>query len=110
MAKKNLATITVAGYLGKEAEGRYTQAGKLVTETSIAVNQWDESVDWWRLTLWGDRWQNVTQYLNKGQQIVITGRPIIQKWNDKEGNERLTPTIEVSELELIGKATEDVPF
>ena len=113
MARKSTAIITVAGNLGKDAEGRYTPAGKLVTETSLPVNQWDESTDWWKLVMWGERWQNLTQYLTKGKKVIVSGRPVIQKWTDSDGNERLTPTIEVTELELMGSNQtegEPVPF
>ena len=102
MAKKDIATITVAGRLGKDCESRYTPAGKMVSSSSVAVNQWDGSTDWWDVVMWGEHWGNLVQWLTKGKQVVVSGRAVIRKWQDSEGRERMTPTIEVSEINLVG--------
>jgi len=43
----------------------------------------------------------VSENLDKGDKIAITGRFTIRSWEDKEGNPRRTPQIYVDDIEFI---------
>lgn len=43
----------------------------------------------------------VSENLDKGDKIAITGRFTIRSWEDKEGNSRRTPQIYVDDIEFI---------
>ena len=43
----------------------------------------------------------VSENLDKGDKIAITGRFTIRSWEDKEGNPRRTPQVYVDDIEFI---------
>lgn len=81
--------VQIAGRLGKDAETRFTTSGQKVTTLTLATNVRkggkDETV-WWRVTIWGERYDKMLPYLKKGTALIVVGemnKPEI--WNDKEG-------------------------
>ena len=86
--------IQIAGHLGADPESRFTPSGQKVTTLRVAVNikrQNKEKTVWWRVTIWGDRFDKKLQYLKKGSAVFIWGEmgaPEI--YNDKEGNPQIS--------------------
>ncbi|MDP1835680.1 MAG: single-stranded DNA-binding protein [Chlamydiales bacterium] len=68
--------VEIAGHLGADVETRVTPDGQKVSTLRMATNVRrggrDETV-WWRVTLWGDRWDKMLQYLTKGTGLIIIG-------------------------------------
>ena len=82
--------IQIAGHLGTDPEVRYTPSGQKVTNirvaTTIRRNNKEKTV-WWKVTMWGDRFDKRLAYLKKGSAVIVWGEmgmPDI--YNDKEGN------------------------
>lgn len=81
--------ITIAGRLAADAETRVTPSGLKVTNFRMAVNVrkgGKEETMWWRVTVWGDRYDKMMPYFKKGAALVVVGemsKPEI--WTDKEG-------------------------
>ena len=102
-----MRNISVTGRLGSDPELRYTQKGTAVTSVNIAVNRERKDndgnypTDWWRLRLWGKNAENFANLTHKGSRVGITGRPEINTWQDKNGNERQTPQIQVDNFDLL---------
>jgi single-strand DNA-binding protein len=93
------------GNLGKDAETRYTPAGKAVVQFSVAVKSGygeNASTTWARCSLWGDRGTAVEQYLIKGQLVGITGEVQLKEFTNKEGNKQSSLEVRVNELTLLG--------
>ena len=93
------------GNLGKDAETRYTPAGKAVVQFSVAVKSGygeNASTTWARCTLWGDRGTAVAQYLTKGQLVGITGEAELKEFVNKEGNKQSSLEVRVNDLTLLG--------
>lgn len=75
-------TIIIAGNVGREPEMRYTPTGQAVTTFSVAVNRMysdskGEKVKetiWFRITAWGKLAETCSQYVQKGNQVLIEGR------------------------------------
>ena len=66
--------VEVIGNLGKDPETRYTPTGKKVTTLTIASNtkkQGKEETTWWRVTIWGDTFDNLLPHLKKGSLILV---------------------------------------
>ncbi len=81
--------VEVAGHLGRDPETRFTPSGQKVTSLTLATNirkaGKDETV-WWRVTIWGERFDKMLPYFKKGSALIIVGemgKPNI--WTDKEG-------------------------
>ncbi len=82
--------IQIAGHLGSDPETRYTPNNLKVTTFRVATNikrgQKEKTV-WWRVTIWGDRFDKKLQYLKKGSAVQVVGEMGIPEiYTDKSGN------------------------
>lgn len=81
--------VEIAGRLGRDPETRVTPSGIKVTNLNIATNvrkAGKEETVWWRVTIWGDRFDKLLPHLKKGSALIVIGemgKPEI--WTDKEG-------------------------
>lgn len=86
--------VQIAGRLGKDAETRFTPSGQKVTTMTIATNVrkgGKEETVWWRVTIWGDRFDKLMPYFKKGTGLIVVGemgKPEI--WTDKEGRPQVS--------------------
>jgi single-strand DNA-binding protein len=82
--------IQIAGHLGSDPEVRYTPSGLKVTSCRVATNirrSNKEKTVWWKVTLWGDRFDKKLSYLKKGSAVIVWGEMGIPDiYTDKEGN------------------------
>lgn len=73
--------ITLIGNLGGDPEMRYTPSGAAVATFSLAVNkswtgqdgQKQDKTTWFRVTTWRKQAEIVSQYLTKGQRVLVVG-------------------------------------
>jgi single-strand DNA-binding protein len=91
---KQMIIIEIAGHLGADPEARFTPGGQKVTSLRVATNTRksgkDETV-WWRVTIWGERFDKMMPYLKKGSAIIVIGemgKPEI--YTDKEGRPQVS--------------------
>ncbi len=98
--------IQIIGNLGKDPETRYTPSGQKVTNLVIASNSkrgGKEETTWWRVTLWGDKFDKMLSYLKKGSFVMCIGemhRPEI--FTNREGQSQVS-------LEMTAEALRFVP-
>jgi single-strand DNA-binding protein len=89
-----MIVVQIAGRLGKDAETRFTTSGLKVTTLTLATNirKGKEDVTvWWRVTIWGDRYDKMAPYFKKGTALIVIGdmhKPEI--WTDKEGRPQVS--------------------
>lgn len=86
--------IQIMGHLGADPETRFTPSGQKVTNMRVAVTVRkggkDETV-WYRITIWGDRFDKMMPYFKKGSAIIVVGelsKPEI--YNDREGRPQVS--------------------
>lgn len=111
----SLNKVLLIGYLGKDAELRYTPAGAAVATFSLATTEtWtdkagqrQERTEWHRCVLWGKAAESLGEYLAKGKQIYVEGRIQTRKWEDKDGNPRYTTEVRVDRVVLLGGGSRD---
>lgn len=80
-----MQTITITGYLSRDAEQRETQSGQSVTTLNVPVKQgWGdkEQTNWFRASVWGKRADFAAKF-RKGEFVVITGELTIGEYNGK---------------------------
>lgn len=108
--------LIIIGYLGRDAELRYTPDGRQICQFSVAATRkWKskegeahERTNWYRCMLWGKRGEALTPYLAKGTRVSIIGRlngdehggPRL--WQAEDGSARASYEVMVEELELLG--------
>lgn len=82
--------IQIAGHLGQDPEVRYTPSGQKVTTIRVATNikrSNKEKTVWWRVTMWGERFDKKLAYLKKGSAVIVWGEMGIPDiYQDREGN------------------------
>ena len=103
-------SITVAGQLGKDAEIRYLPNGDAVAGFSVADSQGkDKDTIWRACSIFGKRAESLSQYLTKGQSVTVTGNVTQRKYTDKNGQERVSMDVRVSDVALQGGKRESAP-
>lgn len=82
--------IQIAGHLGQDPEVRFTPSGQKVTSIRVATNIRrgnKEKTIWWKVTMWGDRFDKKLSYLKKGSPVVAWGEMGIPDiYQDRDGN------------------------
>ncbi len=101
--------VEIAGYLGADPEERFTTTGKRVITLRVAtrVRQGgrDETV-WWRVSIWGDRFDKLLSYLKKGSSIIIIGdmgKPEVYVAKDGSTQISLNLTAEIIKFSPFGR-------
>jgi len=106
--------ITIVGYLGRDPELRYTAQGTAVCKMSIATTEkrknvaglTEEHTTWFRVTAWGRQAELSNEYLTKGRQVYIEGRLRLEEYTDREGNLRVSPEVNATDVQFIGQRTD----
>lgn len=94
--------IILMGRLGADPESRVTPNGKKVVNLRLAVSSRrgdKEETVWYRLTIWGDRFDKMITYLKKGSALVVTGelaKPEV--YIDREGKSQVSLDVTVESL------------
>lgn len=88
------------GRVGRNAQVRYTPAGKAVAGWSLAVDDgWGQNKQtvWLDCSLWGDRAEKLAPFITKGAQIGVTG-----SIGTREHDGKTYVTLRVHDVTLIG--------
>lgn len=75
-------TIIIVGNVGRDPEMRYTPTGQAATSFSVATSrnytgqngQQVKETIWFRVTAWGKLAETCSQYLKKGNKVLVEGR------------------------------------
>ena len=88
----------LSGNLTKDFELRFTQTGRPVASSSVAVNErvqnpktgeWEDTdPEFHNITVWGEQAERATECFNKGDRIVATGFFQDRTYETKDGEER----------------------
>lgn len=108
----NHESISIIGHIGRDAEVKATRTGKMVCSFSVAVSRRgkdeEDSTNWYRVSMWGDRGEKLAQYLLAGKQVFVMGRPGLSVYTDKQGNAKGTIEIMADDVQLLGRK-DDTP-
>lgn len=85
--------VILIGRLTRKPEMRHTPSGMAVTEMCMAVNRRIGKDDKQEATYidvkaWGKTAEFCERYFDKGSPILIEGRLTLEKWTDKQGQNR----------------------
>ena len=97
------------GNLTRDPELKYLPSGEAVANCSIACNErWkskdgtpQEKVEFINLTFYRRLAEIAGEYLTKGSMIYVEGKLSTRKWQDKEGKDRYTTEIIVSDMQML---------
>ena len=91
-----MSTATTEGNLTRDPELRYTPSGKPVVTLGIAENRRftdnsgaeKEITNFYDVEAWGSLAENISESLNKGDRVVVTGRLKQDTWQNEDGSNR----------------------
>jgi single-strand DNA-binding protein len=101
------SNVTIVGNLTRDPELRYTPSGAAVTNFGVAVNrrwqnrenqQWEESTSFFNVTCWRDLAQNVSESLEKGARVLVSGRLEQRSWQTQDGERRSVVEVVADEV------------
>ncbi len=103
----SLVTASIVGSVVRNPERMEFTSGKAKTTLLIAIkdtsrpktNEPMES-DFYRIEAWGRLGEIAHQYVTKGSHIGACGRLVLEKWQDRNGRDRVTPTIKADQISL----------
>ena len=100
-------TVVLVGRVGRDAEVRYFESGKVKANFSIAVNRWDaktksEVADWFNIDVWDKQAEFAGEYVKKGREVAVDGRISISKWTDQTGEEKERFLVVANDIRLLG--------
>jgi single-strand DNA-binding protein len=82
--------MTVPGRLGADPELRATARGTSVANFRVAVDGYDrekkeKTTTWVRVTMWGDRGEQLAKLLSKGDAVCFMGTGELKSYDGKNG-------------------------
>lgn len=113
---RDVNKCTFTGRLGADPEMRYTAAGKAVTSFRIASNHSfttsdgtrNDTAEWVACVAWDKLAELANTYLHKGARVYVEGRMQTRKWQDKDGNDRYSTEIILTDLVFLETQRRDV--
>ena len=109
MSGKSLTIVTSA--IAKDAELRFTPAGKSVCSFSLPVDiGWGDNkkTAWYKCALFGERAEKLAAYLIKGMLVCVTGELTADEtggprvWTTQDGKYRASYELNIGDITLLG--------
>ena len=101
----SINVCTFSGRLGRDSEVKYIPSGTAVLEFSLAVDTGfgDKKTSFWlKCSMFGDRGQKLSQYLLKGQQVIVSGEFSPREYQSGDGTTKVSLELRVNAVELVG--------
>jgi len=101
--------VMITGALGKDAEFKTTKNGDEVLSFPVGVSQgWgdNKTTNWYRCSVWGERAQNLHQYLVKGTKVAVEGSLTIGEY---EGKAQFNVAVDPDSLEFFSSQGGQAP-
>jgi len=101
----------IIGRLTRDPESRTIPSGQRVTSIAVATNRTfkdkdgnrQEQVEFHNIVIWGKLAEIASQYLVKGQEVMIEGRIQTRSWDGQDGAKKYRTEIVAESLQLGSK-------
>lgn len=97
--------LHLCGFLGADPEERHTPNGQKLWELRVATRAYkggQEETIWWRLTVWGDQFDNIIRHFKKGKPIyAIAEMSKLGTYSDKSGQTQVSYEATVRSLHFL---------
>jgi single-strand DNA-binding protein len=98
--------VMLVGNLTDDPELKYTPNGAAVANFRLAVTPRVKDGDTWRdgdtsffrVNVWRDQAEHVTETLQKGNRAIVVGRLRTRSWETPEGEKRSVTEVEADEI------------
>lgn len=107
-----MTTVIILGHLGVDPEVRMTPNGQKLTTLRVAQNIYQngkEETIWWRLTVWGDDFKGMMEWLKKGSYVHVVAemRTKPEIYTDKAGVQQVSLSATVVSLKFANSGRSD---
>jgi single-strand DNA-binding protein len=118
MSNGTVNKVILIGNLGADPEVRFMPNGEAVANLSVATTEsWKdkntgqpvERTEWNRVVLYRRQAEVAGEYLKKGAKVYIEGRLQTRQW-EKDGVKHYTTEVIASDMQMLGRSGEAVPF
>lgn len=103
--------VIITGNLTRDPELNRSQSGMAILKMGVAVNdrrknsttgEWEDSVNFVDVTMFGTRAESVSRFLSKGKQVGIEGKLRWHQWESAAGEKRSKLEVIADDIELFG--------
>jgi single-strand DNA-binding protein len=107
--------VILMGRTGSDPEVKQvgdSQVAKFSLATSESYKKNGEKITdttWHNIVLWGKQCDILKQYVHKGDQLLLEGKIVIRKYDDKQGVTHWATEIVCDRFEFIGDKKEEKP-
>ena len=104
--------VALVGRIGRDPEMRYTPSGLAITKFSMGVQRQrkaeggEQDTDWFEIVTFGKTAEFVSQYLDKGALVGVTGRIQSRNWETQDGQKRTSVEIVAERADFMESKTE----
>ena len=100
-------TVTLVGNITRDPELRFTPSGQATASFGLAVNrrwqnrqsgEWEEATSFFNVVCWREQAENVSESLQKGSRVVVTGRLEQRSWETQDGDKRSVVEVVADEI------------
>lgn len=102
-------SIVISGRLTRKPELKQTKTSKYICDFSLAVNRGtkDENGEWQtdfiNCRAWNKTAENLCNYQDKGDLIIVEGSIRVESYQDKDGNNRYSTYVLANNIEFTSK-------
>lgn len=109
-----LNLIVLHGRLTADPELRQTQSGVSFCNFNIAVDRSyksgeDKITDFFNCTAWRGLGETIAKHFQKGKEIALFGEMQSQRWQDNDGNNRISWAVSVKSVDFCGSKNDSKP-
>ena len=103
--------IAIKGRLVRDPECRKTPNDITTCKITVAVDRayssgGEKQTDFFDCVFWRQGAEFVSKYFSKGKEIIVQGEMQSRKWQDKDGNNRISWEIQNAHAEFCGGKSE----
>ncbi|MGH2684274.1 MAG: single-stranded DNA-binding protein [Actinomycetota bacterium] len=100
-------SVTLVGNITRDPELRFTPSGQANATFGLAVNrrwqnrqnnEWEEATSFFNVVCWREMAENVSESLQKGARVVVTGRLEQRSWETQDGEKRSVVEVVADEI------------
>jgi single-strand DNA-binding protein len=102
--------VILLGNLTRDPEVKNTPSGTTVASFGLAINrkykqgeETKEEVNFFDIVVFGKQANNCSQYLHKGDSVMIDGRLQQRRWDDKESGQKR------SKIDIVAESVKFMP-
>jgi single-strand DNA-binding protein len=103
-----IANISIVGNVVRPPSQTSFSSGNTKTTIVVAVDSYkkgdqsgnNKTTEFYQVDAWGNLGDVVHRYIDKGNQVTAIGRLNIDRWQDKEGRDRITPVVSATQISL----------